>query len=47
MLKFFKNRKRRELRAKPLDPLLWSIIDRNAPLVRRLGEAERVELGGW
>lgn len=46
MFGFFRNRRRRRLRATPLPKAWWAIIDRNVPLVRRLSEADREQLGG-
>jgi hypothetical protein len=39
-------RRRRKLRARPLPPEWWRVIDRNVPYVRGLSEGDRRELAG-
>lgn len=46
MFVFFRRRRRARLRATPLPPGWWSMIDRRVPLIRRMGEGDRKELGG-
>jgi hypothetical protein len=46
MLSFFRNKKRTRLRREPLPEAWWAIIDRRVPLIRRLSEPDRCELGG-
>ncbi len=46
MLSFFRNRRRKRLRAQPLPATSWAIIDRNVPMVTRMCAADRAELAG-
>lgn len=46
MLPFFRNRRRKRLRATPLPAAWWPIIDRRIPLIASLPEASRHELAG-
>ena len=46
MLNFLRNKKRARLSRTPLPETWWAIIDRRVPLIRRLTESDRRELGG-
>jgi len=46
MLGFFRRRRREKLRTTPLSASAWAIIDRRVPLIARMSEADRAELGG-
>ena len=46
MFFFFRNRRRKRLRATPLPDASWAIIDGNVRLVAGLADADRAELGG-
>jgi len=41
-----RRRRRKRLRATPLPEAWWRIIDRRVPLIRRMSQADRTELGG-
>jgi len=45
LLRFLKARKRTKLRGIPLPEEWWSIIDQRVPMVRKLNESDRKELG--
>lgn len=46
MFSYFRNRRRQRQRNKPLPQAWWEIIDRNVPLIQRMNDADRQELGG-
>ena len=46
MLSFLRNRRRTRLRRTPLPTTWWAIIEQRVPLIRRLSEPDRRELGG-
>tara|TARA_R110000744_G_scaffold137011_1_gene247351 strand:- start:2397 stop:3194 length:798 start_codon:yes stop_codon:yes gene_type:complete len=45
LLRFLKARKRKKLMGIPLPEEWWSIIDRRVPMVRKMNESDRQELG--
>lgn len=46
MFGYFRNKRRKRLRATPLPGAWWDIIDANVPLVRGMDKFDREELGG-
>jgi len=46
MFGYFRNKRRKRLRATPLPGASWDIIDRNVPLIRAMDRHDREELGG-
>ncbi|MFN3167682.1 MAG: zinc-dependent peptidase [Phycisphaeraceae bacterium] len=46
MFGYFRNRRRQRLRDEPLPASWWAVIDRRVPLVAKMPDADRQELGG-
>ncbi|MFK7790078.1 MAG: zinc-dependent peptidase [Phycisphaeraceae bacterium] len=46
MLNYFRNKRRKRLRATPLPEAWWAIIDESVPMVAEMDRADREELGG-
>ena len=45
MFGYFRNKRRKRLRAMPLPEASWDIIDRNVPMIREMDAVDRKELG--